>query len=295
MNAPSRTRRSESGQALVVFAVLLVGLVAMLALVLDGGSIYLSRRRMQNAADAGAMAGARVLAGNGSTAEVTAAAQDYAITRNGATTCDVTIDGSSVTVVTGFTVPATFARVLGLEGFPVTAQATARMGPVSGLGGLAPISIRDFDYQFGMPYWIWDSDKDEDPLTGNISGSGRGWLTLDCKLPTSCVGAGASTLTEWMRNGYPGMINTDDWVFGNSGTKASVITEASVGDLLRIVVYDTIQSNYYHVVHFAAFRVIQVQGTTDKKGIRGVFEYFCTAGPPGSGPDGGVRTFDLTH
>jgi Flp pilus assembly protein TadG len=51
----------EQGQSIVVIALLIVGLVAMLGLVIDGGNAYLQRRRMQNAADAGALAGARTL------------------------------------------------------------------------------------------------------------------------------------------------------------------------------------------------------------------------------------------
>jgi uncharacterized membrane protein len=54
-------QNSESGQFLVMLAVMLLALLAMLALVLDGGTLYLRRREAQNAADAGALAGARAV------------------------------------------------------------------------------------------------------------------------------------------------------------------------------------------------------------------------------------------
>jgi hypothetical protein len=292
--------RSQSGQALVLFALFLVGLLAVLALVLDGGNLYLRRRRMQNAADAGALAGVRVLAVNGTNAAAIAAAQNYACTRNGATTCDVTISGSGLTVIAHSSVATTFARVLGIMAMPIQARAVAMFGPISETGGAAPIAIRDFNYQFGSTYTIWDDNKDMDPTTGNIAGSGRGWLTLDCVYPSNCTNAGASTLTGWMNNGYSGITRIDSWILGDNGTKASVITSASVGQLLTIVVYDQIQEkysarNYYHAVHFAAFRVTAViKGST--KGISGTFEYYVKPGPPNpGGQDGGYRTFTLSQ
>ena len=51
---------SQKGQSLVIVAIFLVALLVILALTLDGGNAYLKRREAQNAADAGALAGARV-------------------------------------------------------------------------------------------------------------------------------------------------------------------------------------------------------------------------------------------
>ncbi|HXF70369.1 MAG TPA: pilus assembly protein TadG-related protein [Thermoflexus sp.] len=51
----------DRGQALVLIAIALVGLLALTALALDGSNAYGQRRRAQNGADAGALAGARFL------------------------------------------------------------------------------------------------------------------------------------------------------------------------------------------------------------------------------------------
>src|SRR6266851_5884010 len=56
--------RREEGQALVVVALAAVVLMAALALALDSGYGLTQRRAMQNAADAGALAAARLIAGN---------------------------------------------------------------------------------------------------------------------------------------------------------------------------------------------------------------------------------------
>mgnify|MGYP001086580226 CR=1 FL=1 len=54
--------RAERGQAVFIMVFVLVGLLAMLGLAIDGGTVFLERRRMQNAGDAAALAGTRLLA-----------------------------------------------------------------------------------------------------------------------------------------------------------------------------------------------------------------------------------------
>jgi hypothetical protein len=54
-------RQSEAGQAFVIMTLAIVGLLVAVGLALDGGTLYLQRRRMQNAADAAAREGARQL------------------------------------------------------------------------------------------------------------------------------------------------------------------------------------------------------------------------------------------
>jgi Flp pilus assembly protein TadG len=54
--------RSEEGQSLVLIAAVMVGLLALAGLAIDGGNLFLQRRNTQNAADAIALAGTRMLA-----------------------------------------------------------------------------------------------------------------------------------------------------------------------------------------------------------------------------------------
>ena len=53
--------RRQAGQAIVLVAAAVLVLTAILMLAIDGGGIYLERRQLQNAADAGALAGAENL------------------------------------------------------------------------------------------------------------------------------------------------------------------------------------------------------------------------------------------
>jgi putative Flp pilus-assembly TadE/G-like protein len=57
----TQLQRRQPAQAMVLFALGLLAMVALLALVIDGSHIYLQRRTIQAAADAGALAGARAL------------------------------------------------------------------------------------------------------------------------------------------------------------------------------------------------------------------------------------------
>jgi Flp pilus assembly protein TadG len=50
---------NERGQAIVILALMMIGLLAFAALAIDGGNAYVERRRAQNGADAAALAGAR--------------------------------------------------------------------------------------------------------------------------------------------------------------------------------------------------------------------------------------------
>lgn len=58
----SRDRNDERGQALLLVVFALIALLVAAGLAIDGGVVFLERRRMQNAADAGAWAGTRLLA-----------------------------------------------------------------------------------------------------------------------------------------------------------------------------------------------------------------------------------------
>ena len=54
-------RHGEEGQVIILFALALVGIVAIVAAALDGGMLYWNQRKAQNAADAAVIAGTTVL------------------------------------------------------------------------------------------------------------------------------------------------------------------------------------------------------------------------------------------
>jgi hypothetical protein len=112
---------SEKGQSLVIVALGLVAFVAMLALVIDGANAYAAKRQAQNAADAGALAGAQYMCSHINTDgnlynNTVDTANHYATDLNDADfPADVDVNISSATVVVTATVTRDtfFAGVIG--------------------------------------------------------------------------------------------------------------------------------------------------------------------------------------
>lgn len=119
--------RTETGQTLVIFTIAIIALTAILALALDGGIAYSNRRKVQNAADAGALAGARVYCLTEDITQATWDARDYAITKNGAEQATVTFDTENKIVTVNATISSatSFAHLLGFDAMTANAEAAA--------------------------------------------------------------------------------------------------------------------------------------------------------------------------
>src|SRR5207237_2500163 len=70
----------ESGQAVVLFAIMMLALLFAVGLAIDAGQLYSAKRAQQEAADAAAFAGAVVLYRQGTVAQAVAAARTDALT-----------------------------------------------------------------------------------------------------------------------------------------------------------------------------------------------------------------------
>jgi hypothetical protein len=120
---------------------LMVVLLLFLAIAIDVGNIFTERRRMQNAADAGALAGAwEICFGDPAMAEVTA--EEYATDRNGAQVADVSVDGGEVTVYAREAAEMYLMRIFGVETADINGMAVATCGGAISLCNLWPISFR---------------------------------------------------------------------------------------------------------------------------------------------------------
>jgi hypothetical protein len=136
------TGRKQEGQVLVQVAMLMVVFLAFMVLAIDVGNILTERRRMQNAADAGALAGAwEICFGNPGLAE--SRAQEYAIARNQAQVADVSIDGGRVTVYAREAASLYLARIFGINTAQINAVAVAACGGAISLCNLWPISFHE--------------------------------------------------------------------------------------------------------------------------------------------------------
>jgi Flp pilus assembly protein TadG len=260
--------RGREGQTIVLVAVFMLALLAILALAIDVGHVYAERRRMQNAADAGALAGAREICfGDQSAAALTA--QQYA-EDNGAETVEVLIEhtGAYVVDVTAEETTRTyFAAIFGIDSADVGASAAAVCGAASNACGLWPVA---FDVQIweelvpkgcGKIFYVWtgdnpnnnpdcevyncDTDGDgEDDVVGMF---GRAWLDFsgiaDVEHPeNSCVspGCGFSELDCWLRNDTGAQIELPACIAGDTGVRAAArkAVESRVYDSVSIPLFD---------------------------------------------------------
>jgi hypothetical protein len=148
-----RSFRNEEGQNLVLLAGAMLLLIAILAIAIDVGNMYLIRRKMQNAADSGALAGAQYLCHDLSPTAggAEAIALEYAVDKNsadaGLTTADADMGDYTVTVNAVESTPHYAAQILGIGPTNVPAVAVAACGPANGGCGLWPI---------GFDKTLWD-------------------------------------------------------------------------------------------------------------------------------------------
>jgi Flp pilus assembly protein TadG len=153
----------DRGQIMVLFAFSILGIVALIGLLVDGGFLYVQRRTAQTSADAGALAGARALREASSLTAIynaaanTARANTFGITptvtcvslvdKNGASLGTLSGSGSNcaapaastinnasgVHVDVQITYPTILAGILRISTLSPVGSATAQLGQPSGV------------------------------------------------------------------------------------------------------------------------------------------------------------------
>lgn len=264
----------EKGQSLIVMAFAMVILLIFTAFAVDLGYRYVQRRQMQNAADAGALVGARELAlhqaadiSNLTNGQLYSIILDWAqrnraqsiqplyiredgtkwaLPNNGDLAPLNYTDACGVHVQANTTFQSFFARVLGITLFDVSAYAEAKYGGALSVFGPAPLAYeyQPDDFNVCNP----EGDPPPDPedcefelFAGNDKNASArwGWLGLDCEFPSKCS-PDVSSLIEWMRNGFPGNVDRYRNYMGDPGMAAAVLKEAEVGDILILPLFDQV-------------------------------------------------------
>jgi uncharacterized membrane protein len=130
-----RLRDEEGGQALVLVAIMMFGLVAVAGLVTDGGIVFTERRDLQNVADAAALAGAsqidenayRSSGGSSLLLDQTAAysaASEY-LDNEGDLEYAISVAPQRVDVSVSRQAGTGFLRILGIDAVSISASANA--------------------------------------------------------------------------------------------------------------------------------------------------------------------------
>ena len=228
---PLAVHRREDGAVAVIVALMLVVFVAMVAVAVDTGGLYLRRRELVNGSDAAAMSAGRTCARGGADDRFAApeAAADYQVRENGRIT-GFEVDGTNIVNMTTcgmqwghVSVEYTsqqdlfFAPALGFESSkPVTTEATASWG----LGSNNPVPIvlssllsdRCPVPPSGTPafeqecaFW-YDNDRLGGGNFAFLSLNAAGW---DVPIDGNCSGSqsgGTDSLTGWVDGSIPASV-----------------------------------------------------------------------------------------
>jgi hypothetical protein len=245
MSGQRYRHRPAEGQIIVLFAAALVGLLAMTGLIVDGGRAWAEQRRVQNAADAAARAGAIVLArrsaeGVGTTLtgpqwgeqvrnavflsaatnEVTIASALYTTVGGDVITGELVdgrtppVNAAGVQVLGTASFGTSLVRVVGMTEWRLTQAATAVSGPSAGcpdtLAGCALLPITF-------------------PVTVLACGPGN---TSVPELPTRHWDTGVE-VTVPLCGGNPGSVGWIDWTppYGGTDELEDVILERPPQDI----------------------------------------------------------------
>jgi hypothetical protein len=320
--------RRQEGQSLVIIGLGMIGLLGIVALVVDAGNAYALQRKVRNAVDAAAMAGARELARQGATtnASVLSQARRYASANHvhpedlEVYYCDLDgnplqpvnndsfappteVDGKGVAgvLVRGRgRVPAYLAHLVGVRSF--SASETS-MGWVScgvcSAGDLFPaaISLDTFashggEPLIGPPYTFW-GDK---TAPGNF-----GWVSWNANPGHTSN----PTLVDNIRNpSNSGEWHVGDWIFAGPGVQNSSQVAAAIQELIdtgknevTLPVYSAIQGQgsnvQYQIAGFVRLELVGFDFQGQDKRLIGYFKQWVEPGGEGGCADLGVCSVKL--
>ncbi len=307
-------------------ALLVAGLVAFVGLALDGGQVYMMRRQMQNAADAGAYAGGREMSIGSNQLAVRNKIYQYTVGNdgvgNGADTFDAVFlpSGAPVTalnvppppgdncmkVTTTKTFQTLMISFLGFSTLTVSADATVCTGTLNSPStGLWPVITFHQDFVYGQTYTLFDQEPN---APGNF-----GWADFNGGKNSS------KELTRWLRNMYNGPFKTyatinctgssstvqslaaPVCIEGDTGIKSDQEEDArtQLGKDVTILIYDQVYGTgsnaKYHIIGFAQFTVTDVDFGGAEKKILGSFKQWALPGQIGGGAqDFGLKAVKLS-
>ncbi len=161
-----RIWREERGANMVIVALALMMLFGFSGIAIDGGNAFYQQQRMQIAADAAALGGARSLALGQDTAAVDARIRQLAFANHAdSVTWDYINGGRGVRVVAQRSFETYFARLYGHDMFEVAGTAEAQYEPVTHTEELFPMTyscncLDGGESTFPEEENPWDEDED---------------------------------------------------------------------------------------------------------------------------------------
>lgn len=304
--------KNQQGSIAVLSVLSITMLIAMAALVVDVGMLYLAKVQLANAVDAAALAGVQQLPTNPGQAIVDA--KDYA-RRNKMppnTQLFATVEDHSgiglgkITVTARQSLGMAFARVLGIAQVDISASAQAAIRPYGGGTGVVPFGVVQQEFIKNETYALKEGAGSDglDPAKhhGNF-----GALALG--------GTGATVYEDNIKYGSTVKVAVGDWELTKPGNMSGPTTtgvayrvgldptatyDTVAAGSPRIIIVPVINSleidgrGYVQVVDFASFFLEGTGGSGVDNYVIGRFrEKLVTIGDPGTSGNYGVYTATL--
>ena len=274
----SAFRRNEEGSSIVLLALALAGILAILGLVIDGGTLYATKTHLQKAANAAVLSGAQELTNQ--SAKVTQVVGEV-LTKHGETSSLYATNiemGHKVTIQLQRNVPLAFSSLFGLSSTPVSVKAAAELQAMGRAQGAAPLGIDDSIQLVHNVEYTLKVDQTE-ATYGNF-----GILALG--------GPGASTYEDNLMHGYTNELKIGDVIDTQTGNIVGktrnavnfridacpyVSGDMSRRDCPRIILVPTYRPNItgnqlksITVTGFAFFYITDPMSSKDKT-VKGMF------------------------
>lgn len=286
--------RSERGAVMVMVAIMMVTLMASVAIVVDVGHLFLTKKRLQNAADAAALAGCFTLINKQDSTLADAESFKYVsanISGEFQYSSSADLGKSTFQVNLSQNVNHFFAPIIGFNSSTVSTSATAGGNTVISITGVVPLGVVRQQFEFNKAYTLKFGGGDG--VNGNY-----GALALG--------GSGGSDYRGNLMFGYKEEINLGDVLSSETGNMAGPtiqgvnyrisLDSSSILNVApnspRVVIVPIIDrlvgegSNVTAtVIGFAAFYLEFIDGNGD---ITGSFLKWAVSGKVGEGPSFGV-------
>lgn len=289
-----RVQHGEEGSSLIYVALSLMVLLGFAGLAVDGSYAYSQHNRMQVAADASALAGARLVALERTHAEI-GSQIDSVARRNGAdwVEWEYINDKTGVHVDVSRTYETWFAHLFGWEDLTTGADAEAEAFGVAGLSNLLPLTTMctDSGFEVGMVYTLWVNDMD---APGSF-----GWVDWN----------GGSSSNGELANNINDVRNSGEWNIGDQVPAGPGVENSSavrsalsgwMGKSATVPLYSQVHGSgnnaTYEICGFAEFIITGYKFKGGDKWLQGIFTRNIKYGEvpsAGDGVDYGVRDVRL--
>jgi len=300
----SRNCKNQDGQAIVLMAISLTVLMGMAALVLDVGLWMRSDRRLQQTADAAALAGAQMLPADPAGAK--SLALNYA-DQNGGTVLAANIivsttytSNDTISVDAAKSEPGIFSKVLGIDSAGIKASAKARTDSPQQVRNVAPMVV-----------------SCNHPLIQNCNGNHTPTFNVNTTMDFNDMGApgafgmlnldggngtpGASEEGEWILHGFDkylgiGKYRSDPGAkFSSSNVNGAL--DDRVGTVLLFPVFKTLDGNgqnaEYDIIGWIGFYLTKETTHGNSATLEGYFTEYIAQGILASSGSGIPSTFGV--